>query len=108
MKGFIINEAGKAIQRLKGTIVFALKAIFIVLVNIIFWLFPLFLMGYLVLQPVASGVRKFVYGSQTYSQTGGSPPAGNYPAREKQRTSLINNLRSAESFLRELRFLKQS
>ncbi len=108
MKGFIVNEVGKAIRRLKGTIMFALKAIFIVLVNIIFWLFPLFLMGYLVLQPAASGMRKFVYGSQTYSHTGGPLLQGSYPAREKPRVSLRESLQSAESFLRELRFLKRS
>ena len=54
MKEFVLAQIQKAFARLKRSIVAILKALFIVFVNLAFWLLPLIFMGWLVLSRIMS------------------------------------------------------
>jgi hypothetical protein len=101
MRTFIMTEIGKAFGRLKGTFVFIVKAMFIALVNVVFWLLPLFLMGYFVVKPILSGgTETHLVGTASISQV----PAmgGEQPVSSGKRLDLEACLRSVRSIIRDL------
>ena len=107
VKTFMRSEAGKAIGRLKGTIVFVIKTLFIALVNLVLWLLPLMAMGYFALRPFSLGADRTKFSPSapvskaTYGKAEEGHPRNTIPVNFREM------LRTAESFLREIRFLKR-
>lgn len=109
MKDFVLGETKKALGRLRMTILFIIRTIFIAAVNVIFWFLPLILMGYFVLQPVFRNVGK-PSGYQTPAPHHGAAygPQRNDENLVRPPSRPTDTLRAIESFLRELRFFKRS
>ena len=102
MKTFIVTEIGKAFGRLKATLVFMVKALLIALVNIAFWLLPLFLMGYFTLKPIIADWNATSPASPAAAP--GTPLPHREPVyAENKRMDFESFLRSVRSFVRELR-----
>jgi len=59
MKEFVLTQIQKAFARLKRSIVMILKALFIIFVNLAFWLLPLIFMGWLVVSRIMSFASDF-------------------------------------------------
>ena len=72
MKTFVLEQIQKAFARLKRSIVTILKVLFIIFVNLAFWLLPLIFMGWLVVSRVMS------FADDLTSAI--NPPSGQYSA----------------------------
>lgn len=103
MKTFIVTEIKRAVGRLKGTFVFIIKATFIALVNVAFWLLPLFLMGYFTLKPIIGEWNQSAPPAATAAGVPGPPQKPIYP--DKRALDFDSFLRTLRSFFRELRTL---
>ncbi|MDP2646532.1 MAG: hypothetical protein Q8P24_16455 [Desulfobacterales bacterium] len=103
MKTFIITEIKKAVARLKGTFVFVVKATFIAIVNVAFWLLPLFLMGYFTLKPIIGDWHHSAPPVATSAGVPVPPQEPIYP--DKKPLDFESFLRTVRSFVRELRTL---
>lgn len=101
MRTFIVTEIKKSFGRLMGTFVFIAKATFIALVNVAFWLLPLFLMGYFAVKPILSGWSEPQQaGTASISQAPAVP--GGSTGSTGKRLDLEAFLRSVRSVIRDL------
>lgn len=104
MKKFIKSEVRKAIGRLAATIVFMIKGLIVAAINLVFWLAPLLLMGYLTLKLVLAS-----FDGGVVSHMGSVQPSYHEPAAtDRQGINFPDILRSAENFLRDLRILRRN
>ena len=104
MKEFILNQTRSALGRLRRSVVMILKIVFIVFVNAVLWLLPLFFMGWLSLDWILSAAGDH---SSVRSTPGSQYQA---PFRERSSTPGLdwrNLLQSAEYFMREIQFWKR-
>ena len=104
MKEFVLTQIQKAFARLKRSIVMILKALFIIFVNLAFWLLPLVFMGWIVMSRTLSFVSDF---TSTVN-----PPSGQYSAPVRsgggsQTFDAAGMLRSAGYLVRESMFWKK-
>lgn len=106
MKAFIVSQIRNALGRLKGTIVFIIKAMFISLVNVAFWLLPMFLLGYFAVKPLITDWRRATVAPIT-SQPHHLPTETSANYVEAKRFDLESLLRSVRRLLRELRGFKR-
>lgn len=104
MKEFIKSEVRKAIGRLAATIVFMIKGLIVAAINLVFWLAPLFITGYLTLKLVLAS-----FDGGVVSHMGSAQPSYHEPAATDRRgINFPEILRSAENFLRDLRILRRN
>ena len=104
MKEFVLNQIQKAFVRLKRSLLMILKALFIIFVNLAFWLLPLVFMGWIVMSRTISFVSDF---TSTVN-----PPSGQYSAPVRsgggsQTFDAAGMLRSAGYLVRESMFWKK-
>ncbi len=104
MKEFVLAQIQKAFARLKRSIVMILKVIFIIFVNLAFWLLPLIVMGWLVVSRIMSFASDFTSAVNL--------PGGQYssPVRKSggtQAFDVAGMLRSAGYLVQESRFWKK-
>ena len=104
MKEFVLAQIQKAFARLKRSIVAILNALFIIFVNLAFWLLPLIFMGWLVL----SRIMSFAEGLTSAVNL----PGGQYvaPVRKSGGTQAFDAagmLRSAGYLVQESRLWKK-
>ena len=104
MKDFMLDQIKKAFVRLKRSLLLILKALFIIFVNLAFWLLPLVFMGWLVMSRILSFVSDFT--------SSVNPPSGQYSAPVRsggglQKFDAAEMLRSAGYLVRESMFWKK-
>ena len=108
LKEFVSGEIRKALGRLRATVMFALKAVFVLLVNVVFWFLPLVLAGYLLGTPVLNGFNR------PLATRGTSIPIGHdgRPMGRPEETKRAFNVRETSSlasqFMREIRLFRRS
>jgi hypothetical protein len=108
MKAFMLRETRNALKRLEQTIIFITRTIFIAIVNVVFWLLPLFLMGYLAFKPMVHWISDVNSGGRPSASSGNYPNGQVYPVRRSQIFDLREIRRSIEYLLRELKFMKRT
>jgi hypothetical protein len=104
MKDFMLNQIKKAFVRLKRSLLMILKALFIIFVNLAFWLLPLVFMGWIVMSRTLSFVSDFT--------SSVNPPSGQCSAPVRsggglQKFDAAEMLRSAGYLVRESMFWKK-
>ncbi len=98
MKEFLKSEIRKAVGRLAKTMLFLVKSIATVVINLVFWLMPLFLMGYLTLRLVFMSFDNEAVSPRSLGISHGQPSPQGRPG-----VNLPDILRSAEDMWRTLR-----
>ena len=104
MKEFVLDQIRKAFARLKRSIVTILKALFIIFVNLAFWLLPLIVMGWLVVSRIMSFADDF---TSAVSLPGAQYSAPVHSGGVSKTFDAAGILRSAGYLVQESRFWKK-
>ena len=104
MKDFMLDQIKKAFVRLKRSLLLILKALFIICVNLAFWLLPLVFMGWLVMSRILSFVSDF---TSTVNLPSGQYSAPSRSGGGSQTFDAAGMLRSAGYLVRESMFWKK-
>lgn len=104
MKDFVLEQTRKAFSRLKKSIVMILKVLFIIFVNLAFWLLPLILMGWFALSRVLSVASDF---GSAVNLSGVQYSASSHSSSGSRALDVVGMLRSAGYLVQESRFWKK-
>ena len=104
MKEFVLTQIQKAFARLKRSIVMILKALFIIFVNLAFWLLPMIFIGWLVVSRIMSFANDF---TSALSLPGGQYSAPVHSGGGSKTFDAAGMLRSAGYLVQESRFWKK-
>lgn len=102
MRNFILNESRNAIERLKRTLVFIARALFIGFVNFLFWFLPLIFIGYLAVRPIMNLLTREDSPAQASYKSESRPE----PSRQNP-INIPDAVRSARSILNDIRSIKR-
>ncbi|GEM_PF-7126979 len=108
LKKFVSGEIRKALGRLRATVMFVLKAVFVLLVNVVFWFLPLALAGYLLGRPVLNGFNRVVETRDTSMSIGHDGRPMNRPEETKRAFNVREASSLASQFMREIRLFRRS